>query len=321
MKKPLYLSLALALLICIMPSLSAQADTKLDEIETYNITVDMQNDASMDITYHIDWKVLDDTSDGPLSWVKVGIPNHYVDTITALSSNIASIYYYPEDGDYVRIDLDKSYYAGEIIPLDFSIHVPYMYKADFDNSLCSYYFTPGWFDGIDILSMTILWDNKNVKASDAMAVQEDYLQWTTSLAAGERFSVYVEYSMDAFSTDYAEPPAGVEPSYEEYPYDNSYNETGSWDWVIILIVIVIVVILVVIRRVGGGGGGYYGGFGTRGGFYGGGGHCACASSCACACACACAGGGRAGCSAKNFYGAVKTEELKRALQCEIKHSR
>lgn len=56
-------------------------------------------------------------------------------------------------------------------------------------------------------------------------------------------------------------------------------------------------------------GGGFGG-GSRGGGFGGGGfsggsHCACASSCACACACACAGGGRAGCSAKNLYGAVK----------------
>lgn len=61
-----------------------------------------------------------------------------------------------------------------------------------------------------------------------------------------------------------------------------------------------------------GGGSRGGGFG--GGGFGGGGHCACASSCACACACACAGGGRAGCSAKNLYGAVQlsrelTEQL------------
>ncbi len=60
------------------------------------------------------------------------------------------------------------------------------------------------------------------------------------------------------------------------------------------------------------GGGGFGG-GSRGGGFGGGGfgggsHCACASSCACACACACAGGGRAGCSAKNLYGAVKLDE-------------
>lgn len=53
-------------------------------------------------------------------------------------------------------------------------------------------------------------------------------------------------------------------------------------------------------RGGGFGGGRGGGFG--GGGFGGGGHCACASSCACACACA--GGGRAGCSAKNLYGAI-----------------
>ncbi|MBQ2062364.1 MAG: hypothetical protein II458_06775 [Oscillospiraceae bacterium] len=62
-----------------------------------------------------------------------------------------------------------------------------------------------------------------------------------------------------------------------------------------------------------GGGGRGGGFG--GGGLGGGSHCACASSCACACACACAGGGRAGCSAKNLYGAVMLdEEMSRKLE-------
>ena len=61
-----------------------------------------------------------------------------------------------------------------------------------------------------------------------------------------------------------------------------------------------------------GGGSRGGGFG--GGGFGGGSHCACASSCACACACACAGGGRAGCSAKNLYGAVRLdEEMSRRL--------
>ncbi len=62
------------------------------------------------------------------------------------------------------------------------------------------------------------------------------------------------------------------------------------------------------------GGGHRGG-GFGGGGFGGGSHCACASSCACACACACAGGGRAGCSAKNLYGAVRlNEEMSRALE-------
>ena len=60
-------------------------------------------------------------------------------------------------------------------------------------------------------------------------------------------------------------------------------------------------------RSGGGFGGGSRGGGFGGGGFGGGGHCACASSCACACACACAGGGRAGCSAKNLYGAVRLD--------------
>ena len=60
-------------------------------------------------------------------------------------------------------------------------------------------------------------------------------------------------------------------------------------------------------RSGGFGGGSRGG-GFGGGGFGGGGHCACASSCACACACACAGGGRAGCSAKNLYGAIHLDD-------------
>ena len=60
------------------------------------------------------------------------------------------------------------------------------------------------------------------------------------------------------------------------------------------------------RKGGFGGGSRGGGFG--GGGFGGGSHCACASSCACACACACAGGGRAGCSAKNLYGAIHLDK-------------
>lgn len=62
------------------------------------------------------------------------------------------------------------------------------------------------------------------------------------------------------------------------------------------------------RSGGGGFGGGSRGGGFGGGGFGGGSHCACASSCACACACACAGGGRAGCSAKNLYGAVRLDK-------------
>ena len=54
---------------------TAKAATPTDEIEHFLITVDVQEDASLLMTYHIDWKVLDDETYGPLEWVDIGLPN------------------------------------------------------------------------------------------------------------------------------------------------------------------------------------------------------------------------------------------------------
>lgn len=317
----------LFLFIAVSPA-KAKADGNLDEIENYTITVDMESDGSMDIKYHIDWKVLDDSSEGPLTWVKVGIPNSYADNIKALSSDIKDISYYNEDGDYVRIDLDKSYYAGEIVPFDFSLHQTHMYKLDRDNNLCSYSFTPGWFESADVKSMTILWNNGNVLNSDSTATDGNYLKWTASLTAGEKLSATVNYRAGVFSTsdDMSSDAIGSKDT-NDYGQGDDYSgySDSSGDamaGIFIFVIVIIVIVSIVIRMFGGGGryrggfGGYIGGgyHGGGGGFIGGGGHCACASSCACACACACAGGGRAGCSAKNFYGAIQTDKLKSALK-------
>ena len=50
----------------------------LDEIQSYIITIDPQNDATLKMNYSIEWKVLNDKNEGPLEWVKLGIPNIYV---------------------------------------------------------------------------------------------------------------------------------------------------------------------------------------------------------------------------------------------------
>lgn len=322
MKKTLLiLTAALALLMALIPIPVAKAGAPLDEIEVYRITVDMESDASMDLTYHIEWKVLDDSSEGPLSWVKIGVPNQYVDNIQALSDSIADIYYYDDGGSYIRIDLDRDYYEGEIVTMDFSLRVMYMYMASTDSNVCSYYFTPGWFDGIEVKSLTILWNSDNVKYSDSASKEGDYLVWTASLQPGETFSTYVEYDISAFNTDYAGPPEISKEPYEEttyypdYEYESDYNSGDIGGLIALIIIAPIVIIIIVIRKIGGGGnGGYRGGFG---GYYHGGGGCAssCACACGCACACACAGGGRAGCSAKNFYGTViRTDKLKETLE-------
>lgn len=88
--------------ICIMSAIfclfflggmTANASEPLDEIQDYTITVHMRPDGTMDIRYYIEWKVLNDESEGPLTWVKIGNPNKHVDEITAISSNIKDIKY------------------------------------------------------------------------------------------------------------------------------------------------------------------------------------------------------------------------------------
>ena len=41
----------------------------LDEITDYEIDATVNDDATVTLKYHIEWKVLDSTSEGPLTWV------------------------------------------------------------------------------------------------------------------------------------------------------------------------------------------------------------------------------------------------------------
>ena len=143
---PVLLALALALA---MPVSSAWAKGDLDEIVNYTITVDVNDDATLNMVYHIEWKVLDSTSDGPLTWVKIGIPNDHYLSMEALSGTIKSISYSPAGGSYARIDLDRAYYADEVVTFDFELVQDYMYQVGRDNQgEAVYEFTPGWFNDI-----------------------------------------------------------------------------------------------------------------------------------------------------------------------------
>ena len=101
----------------------------LYEIEDYEIKIKPASDGALYMTYHIAWKVLDDESEGALTWVKIGIPNEYVEDVRPLSDSVKSAKYKSYDGgDYVRVDLDRKYYAGEVVDIDFSIHQHHMYE-------------------------------------------------------------------------------------------------------------------------------------------------------------------------------------------------
>ena len=271
----------------------------LDEIEDYEIKINPASDGSLYMTYHIAWKVLDDESEGALTWVKIGIPNEYVEDVRPLSDSVKSAKYKSYDGgDYVRVDLDRKYYAGEVVDIDFSIHQHHMYEMAGEGR--TYEFTPGWFDEIAVDRLAVYWDKTGVDSLPYKAVEDkdDYF-WETALDPGDRYYIRVYY------------PAGVFTEQD----DAAKSARQATDVVLIALVVAVPVLICVLAlifraRVAGkdhytkdrGMGGIYTSTHHTGGHGGGGG-------CACACACACAGGGRAGCARKDFYG-TRLETLK-----------
>jgi hypothetical protein len=296
--------------------------TDLDEIVNYVVTVDPRmNDGTLDITYDITWKVLDSTTEGPLSWVQIGTPNQNFDTVTALSDNIKSISTYNQS--YVKIVFDKSYIAGQQIKFKYSIHQSYMYTLK--STKCIYKFTPAWFSDIKIDHMEIRWNASDVKTSDDNASKNgNYLVWSKdNLSKGEKLTATVKYNKTVFSS--------LDSSKQRKLFEFSSTSSSSSGSVAFVAFIIIFIIIVAILA-NSSSSGYY----RHGGFYGGGyphgssyisfhsscAHSSCAhSSCAsssCAhssCACACAGSGRAGCSRKDFYGTnLTTEKLKKVIK-------
>lgn len=375
----------------------AHADN-LDEIEKYVVTADVRDDATVDLTYHFEWRVLDSDLEGPLEWVKIGIPNSYADDCEALSDNIRSIELEASDGNYAVIYFDRSYEAGEVVNFDFRLHADYLYQINRDNEGETVYsFTPGWFDEIAVDELVIRWNaDKALSWDPDCLVKDGYCTFTTALEEGDIFTVDMTYPNDAYAFD-QEVSDGYD-EYNSYDYYDGYDES-EYDGIMLLLYFGAFMLSLLIQfiaarflfRKGGGFGTekekkvtrtrveYYtncpncgaprGDGATKdkceycgtnlvksevvlkeedltdeekaelkkfkkdgeyqylnpntfvrvhtayipvshsGGHRGGSG-CACAcASCACACACACAGGGRAGCSNKDFYKGIDVERI------------
>lgn len=269
----------------------------LDFIEEYVIEVEPDfTDGSMYMTYYFKWLVLDSESEGPLEWVKIGIPNQHAEEITALSENIEEIDYFSDDGDYVRIDFDRAYYEGEVVEFSFSVHQHQLYELNDTQTKRNYIFVPGWFDECEVEEIIIKWsaeDMSNFVTDEGYELVDGEYVVTSSLSRGEKISVTAQYEDDVFEQQ------------DETFVDHSV-EAGVLIALALIIVPIIIIAVLSARRDKISPNDYYdahSGMGSAryhhtprgGGRVGGGG-------CACACACACAGGGRAGCSKKDFYG-------------------
>ena len=79
----------IALVLMFLPAVHSHAEAT-DRIKDFAITVDVNEDASLQMTYHIDWEVLDD-SIGKLEWIDLGVPNYYHDNIVPLSDTVDHI--------------------------------------------------------------------------------------------------------------------------------------------------------------------------------------------------------------------------------------
>ena len=279
----------------------------LDEIEEYEIEVEPDfTDGSMYLTYHLKWRVLDSDSEGPLEWVKIGIPNENVEEITALSDNIDEIGYMSGSGTYVRIDFDRAYYAGELVDFSFSTHQHRLYELNQSSMQRTYSFTPGWFDECKVDQIVIKWSDEAVlqlmPAAEHNLLNEQYVI-TSSLDKGERLKVTAIYNDYSFEGQ------------DNTTIDHSVDSELIIAIFLVIIPIILIIVLIVRRKHlskndyytshSGMGAVHYHNTTHRSGGYGGGG-------CACACACACAGGGRAGCSKKDFYG-IKIESIRKNI--------
>ena len=218
---PLLPVIAAAFVLAFAGITRAQAKD-LDEILSYVVTVDLNSDASLNINYKIDWKVLDSDSEGPLEWIHIGVPNSHYEMLST-SSNISSWSKYASSE--IRLDFDRAYKAGETISFEFTIHQEYMFSLDDNQAI--YDFTPGWFKDCKTDKLVIRWSTQDTLSKDPAAIEEDgYYIWETSLAKNQRFTVRVTY--DASSNpayDFSMENSKESPNYGDY--DDSSSDAGD----------------------------------------------------------------------------------------------
>ena len=269
----------------------------LDEITDYQVHVETQNDGSMDITYRYEWKVLNDTREGALTWVRLGLPNAscQVTSFGGAIDHVSGSYQSAFSEPVLKAYLDRAYYKGQTAVFWFTIHQENMLCRNPDNSQHPFYdFTPGWFNEIRVKHYIFTWKKTNyIVSHNADRTEDGNLVWEGSLKKGgtRQMKVYCDlYRL-------------INPTLVQgHTYGSGISGDGGPDIAIVLIILFMTVYYGYRFTWGSDEENYSRGRGYHGSHrgHGSGGGCACACA-GCACACACAGGGRAGCSQKDFY--------------------
>ena len=204
------LALLCAVLTCGMllalPAAAAEADAPyaedgdMDYIRSYVVTVDPREDGSVDITYDIDWQVIDGDKTDYLSWVKIGLANSSVDELTPLTDTISDLQYTSDGGSYAKVVFRHRYYAPDVaaanggessVHFAFSVHQSHLFTKN-DDGTANFAFTPGWFDDLSVENMQVRWHNYDGFVADNTGVDGDYLTWDFGVMGhGQQAMVHV----------------------------------------------------------------------------------------------------------------------------------
>ena len=272
----------------------------LDEITEYRVHVFTEADGSLNITYEYQWKVLNDSKEGPLEWVQLGTANtsYIVEDFGGAADSLRMDLNHTVWKPMVEFNLNRDYHAGETAEFWFNLNQKKMLCNNTDNPQEPFYdFTPGWFNEICVKHYVFTWvKSDNIVSHNADYEKDGLLVWEGSLGKGKKRQMKVTYRMDEF-----EDPELVQWGQYNTNMDTKNPVNGS-----VVVVILFLTIYTAYSASWGSdresynrGRGYHGHHGSHGG-------CACACA-GCACACACAGGGRAGCSKKDFYHSPKIQ--------------
>lgn len=309
------------LLLFVAAALPAHADDgDMDEITHYTVTVDTRADGSADITYELDWNVIGGSLDEPLTWVRIGLPNSHNDSLVNLTPdtvlNVSSV---DDGGSFAKVDFINAYFPPDIaatigaqssVHFAFQVHQSHLFLLNEDGNYLVWNFGPLDHGESATVHVSVPAHTAQNYSPDAAATDSEMYYDDSDQVLVFFFVLLLVIIVIALITVSVSRTNGI--------WNGGFGEDDPDDWYWYSNGHTHIHVARNLpppegyHRVpppanfkAGGGKTRGGGAGRRSGGSDHSNHSSCACACACvsscACACACAGGGRAGCSTKNFY--------------------
>ena len=172
----------------------------LDQLNVYEVHVSPREDGTLNISYRYEWKVLNSTREGPLTWVRLGMANEAFKVLETGGAISGIRPVSAHSGTWASFHLDRQYLKGQTAQFGFTVNQRRM--------LCSgqgpldqpfYDFTPGWFGNMDTKYYRFTWtDSPYILEHNATKREFGLLIWEGSLPRGQGRQMKVSYDSAAF---------------------------------------------------------------------------------------------------------------------------